>query len=124
MLTAGTEGAEAHWGEIWGDEGGLEGIAINLTLQLNLERRRGVSLMVEVKKDIKGKGNSMCQRERGGKSGKRAGYRKARKKTCLTMLNGTGSGKSRTEVLFVKFIFQLELMKSNHFPSWGQCTQD
>lgn len=56
------------WGtpgrNLWGDEGGMEGIAVNLTLQLNLERQRGVSLMVEVKKDIKGRGNSMCQRDR------------------------------------------------------------
>lgn len=53
--------------------------------------------------------------ERGGKSGKRAGYRKARKKTCLPMLNGTGSGKSRTEVFICKIYFSIRIDEIQSF---------
>lgn len=41
----------------WGDEGEMEGFRIDRGLKLNLERQIGVSLMAEVKKGIKSRGN-------------------------------------------------------------------
>ena len=39
----------------------MEGIRVDLTLQLNLERWKGVSLMVEVKKGMRAEGTAYAK---------------------------------------------------------------